>query len=144
MKNLEARNLEGVSFHYGNNSASAMLKAMASGADLIVQMHVNAASATAFGSEALVVKGDSASYKYGQDFCKNLNKRFNKQTRREATGGLKILDYGDRGIKSLVIAKPFKKFIAEPFFLSNKSDIIPKEEYANFWYDQIKEWQSKG
>lgn len=142
MNNLEARNLADVSFHYGDNSVSAMLKAMMSGADLIVQMHVNAASATAFGSEACVVKGDHESYKYGQDFCMNLNKRFNKPTRREATKGLKILDSGDRGVKSLVIAKTFKKFIAEPFFLSNKSDIIPKEEYADFWADQIKQWQS--
>ena len=80
MNNLEDRNLADVSFHYGDNSVSAMLKAMMSGADLIVQMHVNAASATAFGSEACVVKGDMDSYPYGQDFCMNLNKRFNKPT----------------------------------------------------------------
>lgn len=142
MKDLERRNIPNVTYHYGSNSAAAMLKAIATFPDLILQMHVNSAdSKEAWGTEALVVDGDIKSYKYGEEWCANLNKRFKRKTRREKTKGLKILDSDDRGVSSLRLAKLCPKIITEPFFLSNKSDIISKEEYADFMEWQLREWQ---
>jgi N-acetylmuramoyl-L-alanine amidase len=140
MNELEKAGLN-ISCHYGSNSASSMLKAIASMPDLIIQMHVNDAdNLSANGCEVLVVDGDTRSYVFAEEFAENLNKEFNKPTRRVSTKGKKILDSNDRGVKSLKLSKLCPKILVEPFFIKNKTDFIPKEKYLEFMIKQLKSW----
>ena len=139
MKEIEKAGLN-VTCHYGDNSASAMLKAIATMPDLIIQMHLNSADSDAQGCEVLVIEGDTKSYPFAEEFAANFNAKFNKPTRRASTKGKKILGSSDRGAKSLKLSKLCPKILCEPFFISNKNDFVPKEEYAKFMIEQLKKW----
>lgn len=129
-----------VTCHYGDNSAGAMLKAITSMPDLIIQMHLNSADSDAQGCEVLVIEGDVKSYPFAEEFAANFNAKFNKPIRRASTKGKKILGSSDRGAKSLKLSKLCPKILVEPFFISSKNDFVPKEEYARFMIEQLKKW----
>ena len=136
MDYVQLQGLPNVSFHKGRNSVTAALSAV--GADIIIQLHLNAYNGSAKGCEVLVVDGDTKSYPIAEKFSKEFTERFDRVMRRSYDQGKKLLSSSDRGVSSLVACGDCEKILVEPFFIDNSSDFVAKEEYAEFLIEFIK------
>lgn len=115
---------------YGDSSIGAVYKSVLWSPQVTIQLHLNDADAlSANGCEILVIKDDLKSYVLAERFAASYGKTFNRTIRREK--GKKILGSSDRGAAS-VRASVGVKMLVEPFFIRNKNDFVPKEEYAKF------------
>jgi N-acetylmuramoyl-L-alanine amidase len=137
MERLEG--MENVKCFYGRNSIDAITKSIPWSADLTIQLHLNSAGPTAHGCEVLALKGDEKSYPFAEKFASDFCAKFTRKMRGEK--GKKLLDSSDRGYTSLKLTLMGAKILVEPFFLSNKEDMVAKEEYLEFLKQYIKEVQ---
>lgn len=119
-----------VKLFLGSSSMNAVLKSVAWFPDITIQLHLNDADTlTANGCEVLVISGDTKSYPLAERFAKEYGQEFSRTIRRDK--GKKVLSSSDRGAAS-VRASVGIKMLVEPFFIRNKNDFVPKEQYAKF------------
>jgi N-acetylmuramoyl-L-alanine amidase len=138
MEFVKKHTTRNVAIFLGSNSINAVTKSKDFKPDVAIQMHLNAYNGTAKGCEVLVVKGDTKSYPIAEKFAKDFTVRFGAVLRRPQDKGKKILTSSDRGIASLVASGNCIKILVEPFFIDNKNDFIPREEYAKFLLEWIE------
>jgi N-acetylmuramoyl-L-alanine amidase len=124
---------------YGDSSVGAVLKSLAFGPDISIQFHLNSYNTLAHGCEVLVLKGDTKSYSLAEKFAHAFTKEFGRFKRQQNTNGKKLLGAGDRGFTSLKTSAIGIKILIESFFIDNKVDFVPKEEYAKFVVEFIEE-----
>jgi N-acetylmuramoyl-L-alanine amidase len=123
---------------YGDSSVGAVLKSLAFGPDITIQFHLNSYNTLAHGCEVLVLKGDTKSYPLAEKFAEAFTKKFGRFKRQPSTNGKKLLGSGDRGFTSLKTSAIGIKILVEPFFIDNKVDFVPKEDYAKFIVEFIE------
>lgn len=109
------------------------------GGDLTIELHLNSFNGKAKGCEVLVLSGDDASIKMGQDFA-NLFCSTYSRIKRDMDG-VKELKKGDRGHYSLLLVNdPPPSILIEPFFIDTPSEFIPPEEFTKFlanWINKL-------
>lgn len=121
-----------VKLFYGKKSLDTVYKAVLWAPDVSIQLHLNSFNGSANGCEVLVLSGDTRSYPLAEKFAKEFTQEFGRTLRRPEAKGKKILSSADRGAASLRAAPKGVKILVEPFFIDNKNDFVPKEEYAKF------------
>jgi len=137
MKYVEANTRRSVRCFYGNSSMGAVLSSLTFKPDVTIQLHLNSYNTQAKGCEVLVVKGDTKSYPIAEKFAAAFAARFGRVLRRPEAKGKKILESSDRGVSSLKASTGIK-ILVEPFFIDNKDDFVPKEDYAKFLTEFIE------
>ncbi len=136
MDYIDRQNLPNVKTYKGSSSFTSAVSAR--GNDIVIQLHLNAATPTAHGCEVLVIKGDDKSYPLAEKFSKEFTEKFDRTMRRPYDKGKKILGLRDRGRTSLSASGSVQKILVEPFFITNPKDFVAKEDYAEFMVDFIK------
>ena len=137
MKYIEANTRRNVRCFYGDSSIRAVLASLTFKPDVTIQLHLNSFNKQAKGCEVLVVKGDTRSYPIAEKFAAAFTVRFGRVLRRPEAKGKKILESSDRGVSSLKASTGIK-ILVEPFFIDNKDDFVPKEDYAKFLTEFIE------
>jgi len=137
MKYVEANTPRNVRCFYGNSSMGAVLSSLTFKPDVTIQLHLNSYNTQAKGCEVLVVKGDTKSYPIAEKFAAAFTARFGRVLRRPEAKGKKILESSDRGVSSLKASTGIK-ILVEPFFIDNKNDFVPREDYAKFLLDFVE------
>ena len=137
MKYVEANTRRNVRCFYGDSSIRAVLASLTFKPDVTIQLHLNSYNKQAKGCEVLVVKGDTKSYPIAEKFASSFTARFGRVLRRPEAKGKKILESSDRGVSSLKASTGIK-ILVEPFFIDNKDDFVPKEDYAKFLTEFIE------
>lgn len=139
MDYIDVNSKENVKTFRGSSSLTAANAGRSWGADVVLQLHLNSYNGSAHGCEVLVIKNDTKSYPLAEKFAHDFTTRFGRTKRRPEAKGKKILEVKDRGVASLVASGSAVKMLCEPFFIDNKSDFVPREEYAKFLVDFLKE-----
>jgi N-acetylmuramoyl-L-alanine amidase len=105
--------------------------------DICIEMHLNAATGTAYGCEVLITSESARSI--GELFASRFCEKFQRRIR--GSKGIKWLKSGDRGFGNVYAASKVSKkaILIEPFFCDNKTEWIEVEEYAKFLVDFINE-----
>lgn len=138
MQYIEANTPDNVKCFYGSSSMDAVNKSLGFSPDITIQLHLNSYNGSAKGCEVLVIDGDTKSYAIAESFADAFTKKFNRVKRRPEANGKKLLDSSDRGVASLKATKKGIKILVEPFFIDNKNEIVPREEYAKFFVEWLK------
>jgi N-acetylmuramoyl-L-alanine amidase len=113
------------------------LEAVAWGADLSVELHLNSFNSIAQGCEVLVLKGDNASAEIGRSFAKSFTETFKRMLRREK--GINWISGSDRGGASLKAVSPIKRSIlVEPLFVDNDAEYLEPKRYADWFIGWLK------
>jgi N-acetylmuramoyl-L-alanine amidase len=123
---------------YGDSSIKAVLSSLIFRPDISIQLHLNSYNTQAHGCEVLVIDGDTKSYRIAESFAREFTLKFGRTMRRPESLGRKVLSSSDRGVASLK-ASVGKRVLVEPFFIDNKNDFVPKEDYAKFLTKWINE-----
>lgn len=132
MNYVSSKTKRNVKLFMGDSSMIAVGKSILWSPDISIQLHLNSYNGSANGCEVLVVKGDTKSYALAEKFAKSFTEEFGRTMRRPESKGKKLLESGDRGIASMKASALGVKILVEPFFIDNKNDFVPKEEYAKF------------
>lgn len=106
--------------------------------DLTIELHLNAATGTAYGCEVLVLNGHSDSAEIGRSFASAFTSQFGRRLRGDK--GIKWIGSGDRGYGNLKGASVVGTWsiLVEPFFIDTESEWIEPSEYAKFLAEWIK------
>jgi len=118
-----------------DSSVKAVLSSLPFKPDITIQLHLNSYNEVAHGCEVLVIDGDRKSYAIAEKFAKEFTIKFGRKLRRPEAFGKKLLSSSDGGAASLKATLVGVKILVEPFFIDNKNDFLPKEEYAKFLLD---------
>lgn len=123
-------------FYRGSSGISGVAKqAVKWGADIVIELHLNAFNGKAKGCEVLCLEGDLLSGEKAKSFSKLFCEKFNRVKRRDA--GVNWISSSDRGGLSLrSLSSTSYAILVEPFFIDNKEEWIDPKEYAAF----LKEW----
>lgn len=114
----------------GTGWATVYAEAKAWGAVMTVEIHLNAASGKAFGTEAWITSEKSRAM--AELFAKRFAEKFKRKLRGEK--GVKVAKNGDRAFKNVYFATMHigKSMLVEPFFCDNKEEWISIEDYKIF------------
>lgn len=124
-----------VFFRGSSGIAGVAKQAVKWGADIVIELHLNAFNSKAKGCEVLCLEGDLLSGEKAKSFAKLFCEKFNRVKRRDA--GVNWISSSDRGGLSLrSLSSTSYAILVEPFFIDNKEEWIDPKEYASF----LKEW----